>query len=97
MADQFLGNGIGSLHDMTFLMADTVVILKGLGAGFTTGAANFKSGTQALKSSFLIDLVGMYPTAVMMMLEMSNHYAQRTLCMDDMPTLLPLSVPSNLA
>ena len=29
----------------------------------------------------------MYPTMVILLVEMSNSYAQRTLCMDDIPTL----------
>ena len=34
----------------------------------------------------------MYPTAVILLVEISNKHAQRTLCMDDIPTL-PIHLP----
>ncbi|GJE88320.1 hypothetical protein PsYK624_044030 [Phanerochaete sordida] len=56
-----------------------------------TSEANLLCVLQVLTYSCLVDLVGMYPTTVILLVELSNYYVQRTLSVNDMPTLLPQS------
>ncbi|GJE87247.1 hypothetical protein PsYK624_033300 [Phanerochaete sordida] len=51
----------------------------------------FMGAMAAVQAGVLIDIVGMYPTAVILLVEASSQYAQRTLSLGDIPTLLPQS------
>ncbi|GJE87225.1 hypothetical protein PsYK624_033080 [Phanerochaete sordida] len=50
---------------------------------------SFTSAMRIWQSAAMIDIVGMYPTAVILLVEVSSYYAQRALSLKDMPTLLP--------
>ncbi|GJE87239.1 hypothetical protein PsYK624_033220 [Phanerochaete sordida] len=47
------------------------------------------NGVSDVQSGLLIHIVGIYPTAVILLVKLSDHYAQRTLSLNDVPTLLP--------
>ncbi|EKM60148.1 uncharacterized protein PHACADRAFT_206328 [Phanerochaete carnosa HHB-10118-sp] len=90
----------GSLYCVlwTFLMVSSIInyrLMLGPESGglSRSGTAAFINRTQVLEASCLIDLVGMYPTAVIALVEASNRYAQRTLCMDDIATP-PVRLPA---
>ncbi|GJE87213.1 hypothetical protein PsYK624_032960 [Phanerochaete sordida] len=50
-------------------------------------------GIKALEAGALIDIVGSYPTALILLVELSNSYAQRTLSVGDTLTLPPAHLP----
>ncbi|GJE87223.1 hypothetical protein PsYK624_033060 [Phanerochaete sordida] len=54
-----------------------------------TAAQNVVHAMDILAMSCLIDIVGMYPTSVILLVELSNEYARRTLSVNGVPTLLP--------
>ncbi|GJE87221.1 hypothetical protein PsYK624_033040 [Phanerochaete sordida] len=59
-------------------------------------ATPFSRALYVIEAGPLIDILGMYPTAVILLMELSNHYAHRALSANDMPTL-PLPCPAGPA
>ncbi|GJE87246.1 hypothetical protein PsYK624_033290 [Phanerochaete sordida] len=51
------------------------------------GAIKFMDSMVDIQLGCLVSLVGIYPTAVILLIQLTDHYAQKTLSLDGMPTI----------
>ncbi|GJE87224.1 hypothetical protein PsYK624_033070 [Phanerochaete sordida] len=56
------------------------------GSEYPAQTLRFLAAMQTVESSCLIDIVGMYPTAVILLVQLSDHYAHRTLSIPTIAT-----------
>ncbi|GJE87214.1 hypothetical protein PsYK624_032970 [Phanerochaete sordida] len=61
----------------------------GVNAAAAAGADAIVLSSHMVIAAIVIHVVGMYPTLVILLVELSSNYAQRALSVDAMPTLVP--------